>query len=285
MKTYILFAILYATLIGFYNLFKKKATRSSNESVILVMFTAVCFVLSQIWIPFGVAIPASYIWVFALKGFLLSFSWFCLLKVLKTADMSLVSLTTVLSSVITFLIGIFYFDESITWIQIIGSIIIVSGAVLINLVNKKEQSKTNLKQLLMLLASTLITSISNVIDKTTTDALESHQVQYWFLLFVFVFSCIFFAIECVKHKKFLIEKDDLKNFWIYLVGLFLFLGDMFLFMSYKSPDSQMIIISVISKFKMVVSVLLGLIFFKENNWRKKLLICFMIFAGILMVSL
>ena len=96
---------------------------------------------------------------------------------------------------------------------------------------------------------------------------------------------MFFIIECVKQKKFLIEKHDLKNFWIYLVGLFLFLGDMFLFLSYKSPDSQMIIISVISKFKMVVSVLLGLIFFKEDNWLKKLLICFMIFAGILMVSL
>jgi drug/metabolite transporter (DMT)-like permease len=285
MKTYILFAILYASLIGFYNLFKKKATQTSNESVILVMFTAVCFLLAQIWLPFDVAIPWSFVWVFALKGFLLSFSWFCLLKVLKTADMSLVSLTTVLSSVITFLIGIFYFGESITWIQIIGSVIIVTGAVLINLINKKEHSKTNIKQVLMLLASTLITSISNVIDKTTTDALDSHQVQYWFLMFVFIFSIMFFAIECAKHKKFLIEKRDLKNFWIYLVGLFLFLGDMFLFLSYKSPGSQMIIISVISKFKMVVSVLLGLIFFKEDNWIKKLLICFMIFAGILMVSL
>ena len=285
MKTYILFAILYATLIGFYNLFKKKATKNSTESVILVMFTAVCFVLAQIWIPFGVAIPASFIWVFALKGFLLSFSWFCLLKVLKTADMSLVSLTTVVSSVITFLIGVLYFDESMTWIQIVGSIVIVSGAVLINFVNKKEHAKTNIKQVLMLLASTLITSISNVIDKTTTDSLESYQVQYWFLLFVFIFSCMFFMIECFKNKRFLIEKSDLKNFWIYLVGLFLFLGDMFLFLSYKSPDSQMIIISVISKFKMVVSVLLGLIFFKEDNWIKKLLICFMIFAGILMVSL
>lgn len=285
MKTYILFAILYASLIGFYNLFKKKATQTSNESVILVMFTAVCFLLAQIWLPFGVAIPWSFVWVFALKGFLLSFSWFCLLKVLKTADMSLVSLTTVLSSVITFMIGIFYFSESITWIQIIGSIIIVAGAVLINLINKKEHSKTNIKQVLMLLASTLITSISNVIDKTTTDALDSHQVQYWFLMFVFIFSIMFFAIECAKHKKFLIEKRDLKNFWIYLVGLFLFLGDMFLFLSYKSPDSQMIIISVISKFKMVVSVLLGLIFFKEENWLKKLMICLMIFAGILMVSL
>lgn len=285
MKTYILFAILYASLIGFYNLFKKKATQTSNESVILVMFTAVCFLLAQIWLQFGVAIPWSFVWVFALKGFLLSFSWFCLLKVLKTADMSLVSLTTVLSSVITFMIGIFYFGESITWIQIIGSIIIVAGAVLINLINKKEHSKTNIKQVLMLLASTLITSISNVIDKTTTDALDSHQVQYWFLMFVFIFSIMFFAIECAKHKKFLIEKRDLKNFWIYLVGLFLFLGDMFLFLSYKSPDSQMIIISVISKFKMVVSVLLGLIFFKEENWLKKLMICLMIFAGILMVSL
>ena len=41
MKTYLLFAILYATLIGVYNVFKKKATEKSNESVIFVMFTFV----------------------------------------------------------------------------------------------------------------------------------------------------------------------------------------------------------------------------------------------------
>ena len=285
MNTYIIFVLLYATLIGFYNIFKKKATQTSNESVILVMFTFVCFLLSQIWIPFGVKIPLKFVWVFALKGFLLAFSWFCLLKVLKTADMSLVSLTTVLSTVITFLIGIFYFNETVTWIQIIGSVIIVAGAVMINLINKKETSKTNVKQLLMLLASTLITSISNVIDKTTTNHLQAHQVQFWFLLFVFIFSIMFFAVECVKNKKFLIQKSDLKNYWIYLVGLFLFCGDMFLFFSYRAVGSKMIIISVISKFKMVVSVLLGLVIFKEKNYLKKLLICLLIFAGILMVSL
>lgn len=285
MKMYILFAILYATLIGFYNIFKKKALEKSSESAILVMFTTLCFLLAQIWIPFGVAIESKFIWLFALKGFLLAFSWYCVLKVLKTADISLVSLTTVLSTVITFLIGIFWFDESMTWVQIVGAVIIVAGAVMINLLNKSHKSKTNVIQLLMLLASTLITSISNVLDKYTTTYLESHQVQYWFLMFVFLFSCMFFAIECFKNKKFLITKNDLKNYWIYLVGLFLFCGDMFLFFSYRCVGSQMITIAVISKLKTVVAVLVGMVVFKEKNFVKKLLLCLTIFAGILMVSL
>ena len=151
MKMYIIFAILYASLIGFYNVLKKKALEKSNESAILVMFTTVCFLLAQIWIPFGIAIESKFIWLFVLKGFLLAFSWYCVLKVLKNADLSLVSLTTVMSTVITFLIGIFWFDESMTWVQIIGAVVIVSGAVMINLLNKSASSKTNIKQLLKVL--------------------------------------------------------------------------------------------------------------------------------------
>lgn len=285
MNTYIIFAILYAVLIGVYNVLKKKATTKSSETVILVMYTFVCFCLSMIWIPFGVKIPLKFVGILAGKGFLLAFSWYCTLKVMKDADVSLVSLTTVLSTVMTFIIGIVGFGEGAGWLRVVGSVLIVGGAVLINLVDRKEKGKTNIKHLLMLLASAIITSISNVVDKYTTTYLDNRQVQFWFLLFAFVFSAIFFAIECIRSKKFLIGKEDLKNYWIYLVGAFLFVGDMFLFLSYKSPGSQMIVISVIAKLKTVVTVLLGILWFKEKDAWKKILISLLIVTGVILVAL
>ena len=104
--------------------------------------------------------------------------------------------------------------------------------------------------------------LNTVIDKYTTQTLSAYQVQFWFLLFVFVFSCIFFAVECVKEKKFLIQKYDFKNYWIYIVGIALFLGDFFLFLSYTMTGSKMIIITTISKFKFFISVLICILLYK-----------------------
>lgn len=47
----------------------------------------------------------------------------------------------------------------------------------------------------------------------------------------------------------------------------------------------MIIISVISKFKVVVTVLAGIIIFKEENVLKKILISLLVFVGVVLISI
>jgi len=280
----IFFTLLYATLIGFYNIFKKCAVKKSSESTILVLFTTVSFLLSLMWLPFGMKIPAKFVLIFALKGFLLSFSWFIVLKVLKTADLSIVTVTNIISAVLSFILGIVLFNETAGVWQIIGSVIIVLGVALINLSNRNSKGQITMLQLALLLVSALITTSSNVIDKYTTSHLSSFQVQFWFLLFVCLFSWIFYAIECIKNKKFLLQKSDFKNYWIYLVGIFLFIGDFMLFRAYAVPNSQMITISILSKMKVIITVWLGTFIFKEKNILKKLLLSSLVIIGAILIS-
>ena len=282
---YIVFALLYAVINGFFDALKKKSIQKSSELSTLVIFTGVSFLCSLVWIPFGVGISSDKIWLFVLKGLLLSINWFVLLRVLKDADVSIVSLTTIVSAVITFVVGIVGFGERASVIQYIGAGLVILGAILINLTNKKENGKINVKLIVLLMISAIIGAVSAVIDKFTTQTLSAYQVQFWFLLFVFVFSSIFFAIECVKNKKVLLKKTDFKNYWIYIVGIALFLGDFFLFLSYTMTGSKMIIITTLSKFKVVVAVFLGIFLFKEKNVLKKMLISLLVFAGVLLVSL
>jgi drug/metabolite transporter (DMT)-like permease len=281
----ILFTVIYACLIGFYNIFKKVATRKSTESTILVLFTTVSFLLSLIWIPTGLAIPFKFVLIFALKGFLLSLSWFIILKVIKSADLSIVTVTNVLSAVLSFILGMILFKETAGIWQIIGSLIIIGGVAGVNLSNRNSKGQVTTLQLCMLLISALITTLSNVIDKYTTTHLTSYQVQFWFLLFVCIFSWIFFLIECIKSKKFLIGKADLKNFWIYLIGIFLFVGDFMLFQAYNVPNSKMITISILSKLKVIVSVFLGAMIFKEKNLIKKVLFSLIVILGAILISI
>ena len=165
----------------------------------------------------------------------------------------------------SFVLGIVLFKEHAGIWQIIGSVIIVVGVALVNLLDKKQKGNTKFFHIVLLMICALITTSSTVIDKYTTSHLSSYQVQFWFLLFAAIFSWIFFFIDCIKNKQFLIKKHDFKNFWIYLIGIFLFVADAFLFMAYKVPGSQMITISIIVKLQVVVSVLSGIFVFKEKN--------------------
>ena len=174
----ILFTLIYATLIGFYNIFKKFSLKKSSESVILVMFTTTAFLLSLVWIPLGMKIPFKFVLILAGKGFLLSLSWFIILKVLKNADISVVTVTNVISAVLSFALGMILFNETAGVWQIIGSIIIIAGVACINLTNRNSKGQITFIQLVLLLCSALITTSSNVIDKYTTSHLSPYQVQF-----------------------------------------------------------------------------------------------------------
>ena len=280
----ILFVLLYAGLIGFYNVFKKLAVVKSRETTVLVLFTTVAFLLSLIWIPFGISISWQFILIFALKGFLLALSWFLTLKVLQTADLSLVTIINVLSAVLSFVSGMLIFKESASVWQIVGSVLVVLGVAAINLVSKKQKGSVTVLQFFMLLFGALVTTSTTIIDKFTTSYLTNHQVQFWFLLFVCVFSWIFFLIDCLRKKEFLIKKDDLKNWWTYLVGVFLFVGDYMLFRAYKVPGSKMITISILAQLKVVIAVLAGILIFKEKNIWKKLALLAVVILGAVLIS-
>ena len=282
----IFFTLLYAFLIGFYNTFKKLAVRKgSNESAILAIFTTVCFLCALIWIPYGIRISSEFVLLLAFKGFILSISWFLTLKVLKTVDLSVVTITNILSAVLSFVLGIILFNESADILQIIGTILILFGATAINFVNRKGKGSATPLEIFFLVVCALISSTSSIIDKVTTLQLTTQQVQFWFLLFICIFSWIIFAFDSLKNKQFLIKKTDFKNYWIYLVGIFLFIADFFLFLAYKQPSSQMLTITVVSKLKIVVGVFTGFLIFKEKNLLKKILILLIVFAGVILISI
>ena len=282
---YIVFALLYAFVLGFHEIFKKQARKFSATSTILVMFTSVAFVLSLMWIPMGIAVSWEFILIFALKGLLQAICLFIIIKILREADISLVTTIKLVSVVFTFIIGITIFGERASALQFVGIVLILVGVTIIPIISKQEKGEISLGHIITLLISALITTGCEVIDKYTTTYLTNFQVQFWFLLFTFIFSWIFFAVDCIKSKKFLIKKQDLKNFWIYLVGVTLFVGDLLLFLSYTSADSKMIIITILTKISVIITVIAGIMLYKEKHIAQKLLLTLLIIAGVVLVAI
>ena len=282
---YAVYAIIYALIISVFNIFKKLSVKKTNEVAVLTVYITVSFLCSLIWLPKIGPITTELLLIFVLKGIICPINWFLVLKVLKSANLSCVSLTTVVSTIFVFASGIIIFGESATIIQYFGSTIILASAIGINFINKKNNEPLSKRQFVYLIISALISTGCSIIDKYTTTYLSNFEVQFWFLLFACVFTWLLFSFESIRQKNCLIKKQDLKNFWIYLAGLALFLGDMFLFFAYAEPSSQMIMINILTKLKTIFAVVLGVIVFKEKNKWLKVLVAVCALAGVLMVSL
>lgn len=282
---YAVYAIIYALIISVFNIFKKFSVRKTNETAVLAIYITVSFLCSLMWIPKLGPISTELILIFVLKGVICPINWFLVLKVLKTANISCVSLTTVISTVFVFIIGIVAFGESASILQYFGSTIILASAIVINFINKKNDEPLTLRHFIYLIISALISTGCSVIDKYTTTYLSNFEVQFWFLLFACAFTWLLFSFESIRKKEFLIKKQDFKNFWIYLAGLALFFGDMFLFFAYLEPASKMIMINILTKLKTIFAVVFGVIIFKEKNKWLKIIIALCALGGVLMVSL
>ena len=281
----ILLISIYILFFGTHSSIQKVAIKKSSETSVLVLYTTVAAILMLIHIPFGIAVSWEYVCLFAFKGLILAISWFVTLKVLQKVDLSIVTTTNILSAALSFIMAVVIFKEAATATKIIGSIIVVGGIALLNLSTKKEKGSVNAWQLILLIFTAIVSATCSVIDKFTTTYLTPHQVQFWFVIFTAFFSWVIFGIECGKKKEFLIKKHDLKNGWIYLLGITLVIADFLLFSAYRVPGSQMITISMLSKMRSIVPVFAGIIFFKEKNIVRKIIYAIIVILGAVLISL
>ena len=194
-------------------------------------------------------------------------------------------LIVVISTILTFLGSIFIFNEQATFIQYVGCAIIIICSIIMTLLNKNDAGKLNFKRTIFLVISSVISTICAFIDKYTNTYMSATNSQFWFLLSLCFFSWIFILITSLKVKKLIVDKKDFKNLSIYLSALFLFLGDIALFTAYSLPNTQLILISSISKMKTVFTILFGVFIFKEQHKLHKILITILAILGVVLISL
>lgn len=282
---YILLTLFYAIAGGVYEICKKTTSKKSNALTSMALFSTGAFLLSLIWIPFLTVFSPILILTLVFKGLICAINIFLVIKLLKSMNISGLVLTVVISTILTFLGSIFIFHEQATLIQYLGCIMIIVCSVIMTLLNKNDAGKLNLKRLILLVISSIISTLCSFIDKFTNTYMPATNTQFWFLLSLTLFSWIFILFTSLKVKTFIVDKKDFKNFSIYLAAILLFLGDIALFAAYSIPNTQLILISSISKMKTIFTVLFGVFLFKENHKLPKILITILAILGVVLIFL
>ena len=293
-------AFLSATLLGFYDSFKKKAL--SNNAVLPVLFLNTLF-SSLIFLPFIILSSAGYLsahsmfhvpqcgWLvhryILLKSLIVLSSWIFGYFAMKHLPLTIVGPINATRPVMVLVGALLVFGERLNIWQWTGVTLAVVSFMLLSKSGKREgiDFKHN-KWVYFLVLAALLGAVSGLYDKYlmagTADGgagLNRMVVQSWYNIYqMAMMGIMLLLLWWPTHRRTTPFHWD----WaVVLISLFLSSADFVYFYALRLPGAMISIVSMIRRGSVVVSFLFGAVFFHEKNLRAKALDLALILLGMI----
>lgn len=286
--TWLLLAFLSATLLGFYDAFKKEALR--ENAVIPVLFLNTLF-SSIIFLPFIILSGQTEIldntifhvasggWemhkYIVLKSLIVLSSWVLGYFGMKHLPLTIVGPINATRPVMVLVGALLVFGEHLNGWQWIGVLLAVMSFMMLSRSGKKEGIDFRHNHWIwMIVGAAVLGAISGLYDKYLMApegsggvGLDRMMVQSWYNIYQCGMMLIMLAILWwPKHK----QTTPFHWHWSIIgVSIFLSTADFVYFYSLSLPDAMISIVSMVRRGSVIVSFLFGAAFFHEKNLRAK----------------
>lgn len=140
---WILFATIYALLIGFYTVLRKKASQKTNLLFVLAVSSSIGFLLVSWSAAEAVTLSWQYILFIFGKSIIVSQAWVFELIALKNYYISSLQPISAIKVVIAFIANMLIFNEQVVWWKFIGVVIIFAGLITLNQYDRKTLKNAN----------------------------------------------------------------------------------------------------------------------------------------------
>ena len=287
---WILFAFVSATLLGFYDVFKKQSLRDNAVLTVLLLnclFSSIIF-LPMIWYaPFGGWEVQRYI---VLKAFIVLSSWICGYYAMKHLPLTIVGPVNATRPMLVLLGAIFIFDERLNLFQWTGVLLALSSFLLLKLGGKKEGIDfMRNRWALCLIAAALLGACSGLYDKYLMSSPEEGglglnrlTVQSYFNFYQLAIMLIVVMLERWKGQS----ENSFKWRWtIPFISIFICAADLAYFYSLSLDDAMISVVSMVRRGSVVVSYMMGAFLFHERNLKSKAVDLVLVLLGMLCLYL
>jgi transporter family protein len=285
-------ALVSASLLGVYDIFKKLSLK--NNAVLPVLFfstltSAFVFVLVLILAIVAPDLSVNLVSIvqqpfiahlqFFLKSIIVGSSWVLAYFAIKNLPLTIVSPIRSSGPLWTLLGAVLIFGEVMNVLQWIGLMLTIGFYYLFSFSSKKEGiSFRSNKWVMYMTLATVIGSFSSLYDKYLIAHYDRLAIQCWFSIYMApMMGLLMVFIWYPNRKKYTPFQ------WrptIILIGITLVLADFIYFWAVSQENALIGIISTIRRSSVIVSFSLGAIIFKEQNIKIKALILLGIMAGI-----
>lgn len=293
-------AFLSATLLGFYDSFKKKAL--SNNAVLPVLFLNTLF-SSLIFLPFIILSSAGYLSAdsmfhvpqcgrlvhryILLKSLIVLSSWVFGYFAMKHLPLTIVGPINATRPVMVLVGALLVFGERLNIWQWTGVTLAVVSFMLLSKSGKREgiDFKHN-KWVYFLVLAALLGAVSGLYDKYlmagTADGgagLNRMVVQSWYNIYQMAMMGVMLLLLWWPTRR---HTTPFHWDWaVVLISLFLSSADFVYFYALSLPGAMISIVSMIRRGSVIVSFLFGAVFFHEKNLRAKALDLALILLGMI----
>ncbi len=281
MNNWIVLMIVDAFVISFSEVFKKKALKKNSTLEITAFFTGIAFIVNIFFSKDAFGIDYSYLPIILLKSIIIVVTWIMGIKAIKELQLSIYGIIKVSRIVFTTILSCMFLGETFSITTLIGMIIVIIGLILVNITNKNDEikRKNSIKIVILFLISCLGSAISAIIDKKILMHVTTSQLQFWFYFFL----TIFFSIILFFRERKIDIKTVKNNYYIILIAICLVISDRILFIVNVNPSSKVIMMTILKQLSIVISIILGKLFFKEKEIITKIFYSILIIIGVVIM--
>ena len=289
---WLLLAFLSATLLGFYDAFKKQSLK--DNAVLPVLFLNTIF-SSLVFLPFillSVAAPAllegsllyvpSASWqahgLILLKSFIVLSSWILGYFGMKHLPLTIVGPINATRPVMVLVGAMLLFGERLNLYQWVGVLLAIASFFMLSRSGKKEgiDFKHN-RWILFIVLAAVMGAVSGLYDKYLMKQLPPMLVQAWYNLYQVLIMCPVILLLWMPMRK---QSTPFSWRWtIILISLFLCAADFAYFYALSLPGSMVSIVSMVRRGSVVVSFLFGAWVFREKNLKSKAVDLILVLIG------
>lgn len=291
---WLIYAFCSATLLGFYDVFKKKALKDNAVLPVLglnTLFSALLFlpfILLSRYMPSLLQGTLFYVpesgwdlhpYIF-LKSMIVLSSWIFGYFAMKHLPLTIVGPINATRPVMVLIGAMLVFGERLNVYQWIGVLMAIVSFFLLSLSGKKEgiDFRHN-KWIFSLVLAAILGAVSGLYDKYLMGRFNNMVVQSWYMVYqVFIMGGVLMLLWLPKRKSTTPFRWD---YSILFISLFLSAADFVYFYALSFDDAMISVVSMVRRGSVIVSFLFGALIFKEKNMKSKAIDLALVLIGML----
>jgi len=280
-----------ALFLALYDLCKKESVRENAVLPVLLCSTVcgcVAFALGLATtdrLDLVVLADARTVVLAAAKSVIVATSWIFTFTALRTLPITIATPIRASSPALVFLVALFLYGEVPTWMQGLGMLLVFAGYWAFSWAGRAEGIDFfRNRAVWCAIAGAFFSALSALFDKFVFQKqnVSTEAVQFFFQ----VGLVIVYALVLVVQRFGGLGQGRFQWRWtIPFVGILLALADWLYFRGLAIPDAPVSVVALLRRFSVAITFVLGALFFRETNLRRKSLALSAVLLGVVLLCL
>lgn len=220
-----------------------------------------------------------------LKSGIVASSWIFTFRALRTLPITIATPIRASSPALVFVIALFLYGEVPSLLQALGMILVFAGYLTFSWAGRHEGIDFLRNRAVWCAAvGTILSAVSALWDKyvfqVEASPVEPTQFVFQLGLVVVYATCLLIARAPFQPFASSIVRRFEWRWTIPLVGILLAFSDWLMFNGVSQPGAPISVMSLMRRFSVAITFVLGAVFFRETNLRRKALALALVLAGI-----